>query len=161
MRGPYVLLMLIVGWVIMYFVLTLAIPEHLREQTDEMPGTRKSKPIVDSPTTPDPSHATPPASAPEHAISLLFLAPEGAKSLGLVNLQLYRHVGGKEVLDTDTSVLVPGASLRQSLDVSDPGATYTLRAASHAKGRPLLGPVTLEGLKAGPTPVEVRFPAKR
>ena len=47
MRGPVAVLILILGWGIMYFLLMGAIPEHLREQNDEMPGTQKAAPLVE------------------------------------------------------------------------------------------------------------------
>jgi hypothetical protein len=158
MRGSHILLILILGWVVMYFVLTRSIPEHLRKQTEEMPGTRKSGPLV-VPSAGAEQPTDPGARASE--IRLLFSAPEGAESLGLVILQLYRQVGGKQVLDVDSSVLVTGMRLEQRIEVTDPSAAYTLRAVAQAKDHPLWGPVVLEGLAPGAGPVEVRFPPAR
>ena len=46
MKGPVAVLILIVGWIGAYFLLTEAIPEHQREQTEEMPGYRKAGSIL-------------------------------------------------------------------------------------------------------------------
>ena len=163
MRGSHILLILTVGWVVMYFVLTRSIPEHLRKQTEEMPGTRKSGPLVQAPAAAGADLPAPPPAREANAaeFTLNFSAPEGAESLGLVVLQLYRLVGGKQVLDVDTSILVTGRSLQERIEVTDPSARYVLRAVAQAKDRPLWGPVVLEGLAPGSDPVEVRFPAKR
>ena len=164
MRGPIAVLILVVGWVIMYFVLTQTIPRHLREQTEEMPGTRPSSTsIVDGPEPAPPMSDTPPASrepvGPEE-IRLLIEAPPGGSKLGLVVLEIYKE-GTRSARVVSTSILADGARLEHDVAVPDPDASYRVRAVAQDASHPLWGPAEVTGVAPGGAPARLRLAASR
>jgi hypothetical protein len=145
MRGSLVLLLLVIGWVIMYLVLTLSIPENLRKQTDHMPGTRKAGPLVG----PEDGRSPQPETKASSAIALRAIAPEGVPELGLVILQIYRETPAGPQLEVDTSLLITKPNQGFSITVAHPEARYTVRAVAQGKGKRLSRPIALEGLRPG------------